>query len=165
MSPSSVNTVSRMARRAWKKLPRAKFDKVLEAIPEAAKKEAKEALRTSGKEAVRIIRGDTPFDEGGLIKSVNWSFGDPPIGMIGRSIKRRTKVPNELRISIWAGGVKAPHAHLVHNGTAERFTKTGASRGVMPAQPFFWPNIRSLRKRQKSRISRKARKAIRDAVK
>ena len=35
---------------------------------------------------------------------------------------------------------KAPHAHLYEYGTINRYTnKTGARRGVMPAQPTFVP--------------------------
>lgn len=32
---------------------------------------------------------------------------------------------------------KAPHYHLVHDGTVERFHKSGKSTGTMPALPFF----------------------------
>ncbi len=32
--------------------------------------------------------------------------------------------------------VRARHRHLVIRGTAERFTASGASRGVMPSNPF-----------------------------
>ncbi len=32
---------------------------------------------------------------------------------------------------------KAPHYHLVHDGTVERFHKSGKSTGTMPANPFF----------------------------
>jgi tryptophan 2,3-dioxygenase len=33
-------------------------------------------------------------------------------------------------------GSVAPHRHLVIRGTKPRFTKAGAARGVMPANPF-----------------------------
>ena len=42
------------------------------------------------------------------------------------------------------------YPHLVEHGTANA-----------PAQPFFWPAVRSLQKRINNRINRAARKAIR----
>ncbi|MFC6197818.1 HK97 gp10 family phage protein [Ponticaulis profundi] len=137
---------------------------VLKALPEDAAKGAHEALGQNGAEAVRIIKGDAPRDDGLLQDSIDWTFGDPPDGVMGRKDYVQS-VPDDLRLSVFAGGKKAPHAHLVHNGTARRETEDGADRGIMPAQPFFWPNIRSLRRRFKTRVSRKANKAIRDSVK
>lgn len=146
-------------------MPRAKFDNVLKAVPREVAKGARSALRQNGQEAVRIIQGDAPVDDGPLRQSIDWSFGDPPPGVLGGNKVKHTKVPAHLRISVWAGGPKAPHAHLVHNGTAERTTKGGGSRGIMPPQPFFWPNWRSLKRRLKGRISRKANKALKDLLK
>lgn len=146
-------------------MPRAKFDNVLKAIPREVAKAEHDALRQNGQEATRIIRGDAPFEDGALISSVDWGFGDPPKGVLGAGKVKHTKVPKRLRISIWAGGSKAPHAHLVHNGTSERSTKGGASRGVMPAQPFFWSNIRSLRRRMKGRLTRAGNKALKRLLK
>lgn len=150
----------------WKSNPRAKarFKDILKALPEDAAKGAEDALRQNGEEAKRIIRGDAPVDDGDLRESIDWTYGDPPSGVMGARDERQ-QVPDRLRLSVYAGGKKAPHAHLVHNGTQERKTKDGASKGVTPPQPFFWPNIRSLRRRFKSRVSRKANKAIRDSVK
>ena len=152
----------------WKPNPRAKarFKDILKALPEEAAKGAEDALRQNGEEAKRIIRGDAPVEDGELRDSVDWSYGEPPANAWHADTSQRTtNVPDRLRLSVYAGGKKAPHGHLVHNGTGQRSTKDGARRGVMPPQPFFWPNIRSLRKRMKARISRKANKAIRDSVK
>ena len=40
---------------------------------------------------------------------------------------------------------KAPHYHLVHDGTVERFHKSGKSVGTMPALPFFEDAVRATR--------------------
>ena len=151
----------------WRKNPNMKrrMHEVLKALPEQAAIEAHDAVRQNAEEAVRIIRGDTPVDDGALKASVDWTYGDPPKGILGGTAVKHTNIPDDLRISIYAGGLKAPHAHLVHNGTGERSNKSGASRGVMPPQPFFWPNIRALRKRMRARISRKIRKGMQKAVK
>lgn len=159
-----------MARRgSWKKNQRAfrRLQNRFKAIPDHARKGARRALRISGREAVTIIRGDVPVDDGDLLNSVRWTFGDPPPGVLGANERPKPDgpIPQDLRISIFAGGRRAKHAHLVHNGTGPRVRKDGRSTGVMPPQPFFWPNIRSLRRRQRGRITRMAGKAIRDAVK
>ena len=159
-----------MVRRAsWRKNPAAfrALKRRFQQVPEGAKAGTRKALRTSGNEAKRIIRGDAPKGRTlRLVRSIDWSWGDPPPGVLGAGDRRSaTPVPEDMRISIYAGGKKAPHAHLVHNGTGPRVRKSdGVSTGVMPAQPFFWPNIRSLRRRQKSRITREANKAIKALV-
>ena len=142
-----------------------RFKRVLDKLPAGAVEGIEQAHRLNGEEGVRIIKGDTPRDDGDLERSVDWCYGDPPPGVLGSAPRSKTAVPDNLRMSIFAGGKKAPHAHLVHNGTAERKTKDGASKGVMPPLPFFWPNIRALRKRWRGRIVRRANKAIRDSVK
>tara|TARA_B100000678_G_scaffold13657_1_gene10736 strand:+ start:12113 stop:12574 length:462 start_codon:yes stop_codon:yes gene_type:complete len=151
--------------RGWKSNPRAKarIKDILKALPDSAAEGANDALRQNGEEAVRVIKGDVPVQEGLVRDSVDWCFGDPR--EVPGAGDAPQSVPDDLRLSVYAGGKKAPHAHLVHNGTAERQTEDGASRGIMPAEPFFWPNIRSLRRRFKTRVSRKANKAIRDSVK
>lgn len=155
-------------RRGWKRNPRLKvdFERVLKQLPKAAEQGAHDALAISGDEAVRIIRADTPVGRRGLVRrSVRWNFGDPIDGKL--RIRRRTKIPKHLRISIYAGGKIAPHAHLLHNGTAERKQNTTGRRTgrIARAKPFFWPNIRALRRRQRSRIARAAGKAIRQSAK
>lgn len=154
-----------MVKRAWQKLSLKRLQNTIDRLPVEARQGARDALRMNGNEGKRIIKGDVPVDDGALLSSVDWSWGDPPPGVLGAGEKRNTGVPEDMRISIYAGGPKAPHAHLVHNGTAERTTQDGASRGVMPPQAFFWPNIRSLRRRFKGRITRMVRKGLKRAVK
>ncbi len=130
-------------------------------MPRHVEQEITDALEKSGTEAKKIIRGDAPIDDGELRASIDWTFGDPPPGVLGANdTPRDNGIPARLRLSIYAGGKKAPHAHLVHNGTKPRFKKDGRSTGVMPPQPFFWPNIRSLRKRFRNRILRHARRGL-----
>lgn len=136
------------------------IEKTLRRLPAAAKDGAQDALRTNGAEAVRIISGDAP--DGRIEKSVQWGFHSDPETPKLRSTDARV---GDIVISIWAGGKKAPHAHLVHFGTGKRTTKSGANRGaVTNPRPFFWPNIRSLRRRHRGRISRKVNKALRASV-
>jgi HK97 gp10 family phage protein len=71
-----------------------------------------------------------------------------PTGNLRKSIKSRFKRIKQLGITQAKVGLNvgkrrdtdktvAPHAHLVALGTVERFNKSGASRGVMPANSFF----------------------------
>jgi len=65
---------------------------------------------------------------------------------LGRRFKRITRQGiTQAKVGIDVGKRKsgatqsltAPHGHLVALGTKQRFTKTGASRGRMPADDFF----------------------------
>lgn len=160
-----------MAKPGWKRNPTFKrqLSQIIAVIPDSAAAGARVALEKNGNEAEGIIKSDAPVDDGDLRDSVGWKFGDPPPGTLGvrdaREAAANSGIPEHLRISIFAGGKKAPHAHLVHNGTAQRVTKDGEDRGIMPPQPFFWPNIRSLRKRFRGRISREMLKGLRKGLK
>jgi hypothetical protein len=157
-----------MARKSWTPNPafKTRVAALARAVPAEAEKEITRALRENGEEASARIKRDAPVDDGALQMSVSWSFGDPPAGVMGAGDNPENQtIPRHLRISIFAGGKKAPHAHLVHNGTAERVRKDGRSTGVAPPQPFFWPNIRSLRRRFKSRITRRANVGLKKGAK
>ena len=57
---------------------------------------------------------------------------------------------------------KAPHAHLVEFGTADREQQTGKSVGSMPANPFFRPAWDSLKPRINANIQKELAKLIRN---
>lgn len=160
-----------MVRTRWR--PNSSFkpqlSKAIQAAPPHVGAAATEALRQNGEEVVPVIKGLAPVDDGDLQLSVTWNFGDPLPGSLGVKAARRqaalSGIPKHLRISISAGGKKAPHAHLVEQGTGERFTDDGKSTGSAPAQPFFFVVIRAYQKRMRNRIRRLTRKALKDALK
>lgn len=155
-----------MRAKAWQASRRFKpnMKKTLRRLPEAAREGAAVALATNGAEAQRIIAADAPKgDKGSIPKSVKWGRQSDPD--VPKNIRRRGPPLSPLAVSVWAGGKAAPHAHLVHDGTKKRSTESGANRGVMRPQPFFWPNIISLKRRHRGRVSRAAGKAIRAEAK
>jgi hypothetical protein len=159
-----------MVRTRWKQNPafRPRLSDLIDRAPPAVGEAGTEALRQNGIEAETLIRGAAPEDQGNLKESIGWTFGDPPPGSLGVVAARREAalagIPPHLRISIFAGGIIAPHAHLVHFGTAQRFTDDGKSTGAAPAQPFFFPIIRALRRRMRNRIRRLTRQALKRAL-
>ena len=169
-SQSPHSGASRMAsRKHWIKNPgaEARLKSIIRRVTPEMEEEITKAIRKSGVEAVGIIKGDVPVDDGELRDSVGWSYGDPPPGVLGASdtAAENSRIPAHLRGSVYAGGKKAPHAHLVHYGTKLRTRKDGRTTGVMPPLPFFFPNIRSLRRRWRARITRAATKGIKRGLK
>ena len=166
-----MNAVSPLAR-GWKPHPafKRKVAAIVAAAPEQAANGVTLALKQSGEEAVAVIKPNIPVGKRAnpkrLADSLDWNFGDPPPGVLGAGdYVADNAIPEHLRISIYAGGKKAPHAHLVHNGTAPRERKDGRSTGIAPPQPFFFPYIRALRKRFRNRILRKSREGLKRAFK
>lgn len=156
-----------MVRTRWKPNPqfRRKLSQVIQEVPRPVRRGVTLALKVNGEEAKKLIRGSAPREDGELVESVDWKYGPPPAGTLGAREDRTPDIPDDLRISIYAGGKKAPHAHLVHYGTGERVRKDGRSTGVMPPNAFFFPWIRALRRRMRNRIVRAARKALKEALK
>lgn len=124
---------------------------LLRKLPDAVKAEVQTALDKSGEEMVQMARALAPVDDGDLrdsIKSTSAGNLTPLYGGGGQ-----TKV-DELQVRVTAGSGKVRYSALVEHGTKK-----------MPAQPFFWPSYRSLRKRFRGRITRALNKALKAAAK
>src|SRR5262245_43990163 len=76
-----------------------------------------------------------PIDEGDLRVSIDWIF--------------QAQAANQTKAIIFAGGAKAPYAPYVEFGTSSA-----------PAQPFFFPGYRVMRRRAKAAIAAEVRRAI-----
>ena len=152
----------------WRANPRAKIQlsRLIQQAGGDVREGAREALRQNGEEGKAAIFAAAPRDDGELQSSIDWTFGDPPPGVLGAGdTPQDNAIPADLRISIYAGGKRAPHAHLVHNGTQLRVREDGRSTGVMSPQPFFWPYIRAFRRRWRARILRRTRAALNESLK
>ncbi|MDD4986689.1 MAG: HK97 gp10 family phage protein [Dehalococcoidales bacterium] len=82
-------------------------------------------LYEAAKDLAQAIKSHTPKHTGQLRKSI-----------------RARKLKRYLDNAAAGAGVdqkKAPHAHLVEYGTAQRHHKSGKSVGSMPARPFVRP--------------------------
>lgn len=136
-----------------------KLEQRFKRLPKAVVDDVNSSMIKSAKEAVEIVRGDAPQGPtGNLKRAIRWIRGNPPSSLY-KLDRYEPKQSKSKRVSIYVSNTIAPHAHLVHNGTQKRSTKSGANRGIATPLPFFWPNIRSLRRRHLSRMSRAATKA------
>src|SRR4051812_34042824 len=123
----------------------------LEAIPKAVIAAAQPALEKSGQELVGAMKSlaETSRDTGDLIDSIQMTTAGnstPPYSQPGGS---RVVPPNAVVVTVGNTDVRYPH--LVEYGTAKA-----------PAQPFFWPAYRLLKRKITSRIKRGVSKAVRE---
>lgn len=122
----------------------------IERVKKAPRNTINKALESSAKELATAQRHLAPEDTGALKDSVAVTLpghSTPPYSQPGGS-----RVAGDNEVIVTAGNSDVRYAHLVEYGTADT-----------PAQPFFWPALRLLRKRLQQRIDRAGRKAVRDA--
>lgn len=118
-------------------------------VPDAVRIAARDALEKGAQELVDMIRSLAPVEDGFLLASIGWTWGDPPKGSIALDDIAPAEDPS-MRIVVYAGSELAFYARWVEFGTSKA-----------PAHPFFWPAYRAMRSRIKSRITRAINKAIR----
>lgn len=121
-------------------------------------KYARRGLEKTAEEMVALMRDLVGKDEFDLLNSIGWTWGKPPKGSVAFATSSEQ---NSLRIVIFAGnestvvtnkrGVQFQNALIQEFGTAEQ-----------PANPFFFPSYRALRKRGRGRVTREIRKAIKE---
>lgn len=75
---------------------------------------------------VKHAKKGAPFHTGNLRDSIRT-----------KDVSKNLDLSYRLAKTIAARKIKGPHRHLVELGTVERITKSGASRGRMPANPFM----------------------------
>lgn len=116
-------------------------------LPPEMERAIRESFETGASDMVGMAQRLAPVETGALRNSIAWRYGDPPGGSIGGfAMGSRSKA--EDRISIYAGDREAFYARWVEFG----------AMGI-PAQPFFFPAWRALRKQIKSRNTRAINKA------
>jgi HK97 gp10 family phage protein len=121
----------------------------LEAIPAAIKEELKPSLMQSGQELADAMKhlAEPSRDTGGLIDSV--ALTAPGETTPAYSQPGGSRTAGELEVIVTAGNSEVRYPHLVEYGTVKA-----------PAQPFFWPAVRSLQQRINNRTNRKIRAVI-----
>ena len=117
-------------------------------IPAVVIGEARRALAISGDELVAEMRRLAPRDQGDLIDSIGWTFGEAPPGTL--VVGTLDSEIGALKITVFAGGGEAFHAKFQEFGTVNH-----------PPTPFFFTSYRKLRRRIRGRITRAINKAIR----
>lgn len=127
-----------------------RFQARMNAIPKAVREAVKPALAKGAEEIAAAARTLAPEDSGDLRKSIAVTGPGqrtPPYSHPGGS---RMVAENEAAVT--AGNSEVRYAHLVEYGTEKA-----------PAQSFFWPAFRSMRKRAASRVKRAMSKAVKEA--
>ncbi len=103
-------------------------------LPQEIRAEVSKAMHVSAEVTTEHIKSAAPEDDGHLKDSV--TFADD-------------SGPEKVAVKIIAGNTDAFYARMVEFGTY-----------LQVAQPFFYPSIRTEKKRNKARLSRAARKGI-----
>ena len=127
-----------------------RLKKRLDAIPTGVKEAVQPALMRSGDELLARMNQLAPVRTGALRTSITVTpAGEktPAYSQPGGSMT----VP-ENAVAVTVGDTETRYAHLVEYGTADT-----------PAQPFFWPAYRLLKKRMANRIKRAISKAVRES--
>ncbi|MGH7020670.1 MAG: HK97-gp10 family putative phage morphogenesis protein [Brevundimonas sp.] len=118
---------------------RDRLRKKMKAIPVNVRKAARAQLKKNAEELVETQKGFAPVDAGALKDTI-----------------KQQDVSDSTRISrrVSAGGPGVPYPAWVEFG-----------HGQADPKPFFWPAYRLKRRLFKGRMSRAARKAIKEAIK
>lgn len=129
-----------------------KFQRRMNAIPKAVREAVEPALIKGADEIAAAQKALAPEDTGALKDSIEVTGPGqmtPPYSQPGGSY-----VVPENAAAVTAGNSDVRYAHLPEFGTADA-----------PAQPYFWPGFRLMRKRASNRIKRAMSKAVREAGK
>jgi len=149
----------------------------LNKLPAAIKAEIRKPMERGADEITAMQRSMVPIDDGDLLDSINWVYGEAPKGALTAGKKTDDSgTINDLKITIFAGNEKAYYARWVEFGTqaanvggrvADRRSrnpfatrKSYRTHSGTPAQPFFYPALRFMRKRIARQIKSAAVKAI-----
>jgi HK97 gp10 family phage protein len=140
-----------------------KLNRRLAAMPAETKRQVSAAIEKSAQELVAQAKRFAPVEKGDLRDSVEWHWtgqGDDS-GLGAASVSRQSvKGAENLSATITAGGTpQGGHAGWVEFGTSG-----GEGHAATPAQPFFFPAYRLLRKRIRTRIATALSKAIKASV-
>lgn len=120
-------------------------------IPKRVREAVEPALKKSGDELAAVMKlyAAPSKDSGDLIDSITVTEAGqstPPYSQPGGE-----KIVPENAVAVTVGNDDVRYPHLVEYGTAKA-----------PAQPFFWPAVRTVGKRERLRIKRAIAKAVRD---
>ncbi|MGN8117511.1 HK97-gp10 family putative phage morphogenesis protein [Labrys sp. 22185] len=124
-----------------------RIQKRLAAIPAKVKEAAAQAVVKGAEELADLQRDLAPVETGALKDSIHVTLpGEttPPYSQPGGQ-----QVAPETGALVTVGNSEVRYPHLVEYGTADA-----------PAQAFFWPAYRLLRKRITNRVKRSIRTAI-----
>lgn len=126
-----------------------RLKKRMMALPAAVREAATKSTLEAAEELAGAMRNLAPVDSGDLRDSIIVTPGGqstPPYSQPGGS----QMVPDHAAM-VTVGNTNVRYPHLVEYGTRDA-----------QAQPFFWPAVRSKKKKIASRVKRATAKAVRD---
>lgn len=132
----------------------------LSRLAPAAKAALTEANAKTADEMVRLARSFVPVRTGRLRASI---VATPPGGSPPAHSQGGVKQVPEGAYAVTAGNRRVRYAHLVEFGTRPHENageRAGTHNPGAPAQPFFFPAYRLVRKAMKSKASRALNKSI-----
>lgn len=144
----------------------ARLRKKFRRIPEIARDEIGKAMEAGATEMVSLAKNLVPRDSGDLANSIGWTWGDAPKGSMVLGTVRASKT-GDMRITIYAGSDEVFWARWVEFGTSGHVNGglfDGSKHPGTPAQSFFFPAYRAVRRRIKSRVSRAITKSAKRAA-
>jgi HK97 gp10 family phage protein len=137
------------------------------ALPSEARIAMTAALETSAAELVALQKRLAPERTGALKDSIGWTTkvsGVPAYAAFQKSGMARAKAEGGMVAIVFAGNTNVRYAHLVEFGAPPHEAGgmfEGAHHPGAPAQPFFFPAYRALKKQ----IKKNMRKAVRQSIK
>jgi HK97 gp10 family phage protein len=148
---------------------RARLLAKMRALPTEVRSAIKQALAEGADEITGMQKRLAPVSATGSHGNPPGALRDSIVQTWGGARERYSSLAGsagagdpDLTVRISAGNSKVRYAHLVEFGTAPHINGgkfKGTQHPGTPAQPFFYPAYRALRKRVKSRISRATNKA------
>lgn len=124
-------------------------------------KDLKVSMEQGAQEIVDLMKSVVAKDDGDVERSIGWTWGKAPKGTMKVGAIKSKK--GGLRITIYAGGKGAYHAHLVERGTDPHENKgkfAGTDHPGTAPQPFFYVSYARKKRSVKSRNSRTLTKTL-----
>ena len=127
-------------------------------------------------EIVALMKHLAPEDEGDLIDSIGWTWGEAPTGALvlgevgglsDKTLRITIYAGNEKTIVTNARGVRFQNAILQEFGVAPHRAGgkfKGARHPGSAPHPYFYVSWRTLKRRTKSRITRAMKKGIKEGA-
>mgnify|MGYP003677794107 FL=1 len=125
-------------------------------LPQAVREELRREMEKRADDLVAGMKSAAPKDFGALTSSIGWTWGDPPAGSMAVTTVGGDA---DMRITIYAGNERT----IVTNKSGGRFQNARLQEHgtrQMPANPFFWPVYRALKRRTRSGMTRVIKRGI-----
>jgi hypothetical protein len=144
----------------------ADLNRRLKRIPQAAQKAAIASVVEGANEVASLQKRLVPVDKGDLRDSIVVTPPGQSTPPYSQPSGQRVARPTEAILT--AGNTKVRYPHLVEFGTAPHVNGgifEGTQHPGTPAEPYFFPAWRALRRRVRSRVSRNITNAIKAEAK